>query len=128
MTRAMIPAHPQPPGCCRGPMQEFPRRCLTQCRIQIQMRQADSNRAVAPRRQGCGASELAQVTPVLLLLVKERVLESECCLRQLLVLCAAGCAREMGQGPADASCAVGKAAHSFRRFVTGPAGLPVPTF
>src|SRR6201992_1536504 len=92
------------------------------------MCQPDSNRAVAPRCYGCGGTEFAQVTPVLLLLVKESVLESECFLCQLFVPRGAGCACEMSQGPADAGYAMGKAAHAFRRLVTGPASLPVPAF
>src|SRR6266853_4117499 len=92
------------------------------------MCQADSNGAMAPRCCGFGAFEHAQVTPVLLLLVKEGVFEGERLLCQLLVPSAPGCACEPGQGPADAGYAMCKAAHSFRRVDMGPVSLSVPMF
>src|SRR5881275_1170279 len=90
------------------------------------MCQADSNCAVAPRGCGLGTLEHAQVTPVLLLLVKEGVFEGERLLGQLLVPRAPGCACQPGQGPADAGYAMGKAAHPFRRIAMGPVSLSVP--
>src|SRR6478609_3340923 len=90
------------------------------------MCQADSNGAVAPRCCGLGTFKLAQVTPVLLLLVKEGVFEGERFLCQLLVPRAPGCPCQPGQGPADAGYAMGKAAHPFRREGMGPVSLSVP--
>src|SRR3982750_803413 len=92
------------------------------------MRQADSNGAMAPCCRGLGAFEHAQVTPVLLLLVKEGILEGERLLCQLLVPRAPGCACEPGQGPADAGYAMCKAAHPLWRLGLGPVSLSVPMF
>src|SRR5690242_8910337 len=92
------------------------------------MCQADSNRAMAPCCYGCIASELAQVTPVLFLLVKKSVLVGECLLRQLLILSIASCACKVGQRPADAGDSVGKAAYSFRQIAIRPVSMPVPVF
>src|SRR5882724_2783826 len=92
------------------------------------MCQADSNGAVAPRCRGLGVFEHAQVTPVLLLLVKEGVFEGERLLCQLLVPRAPGCACEPGQGPADAGYTMCKAAHPLRRVDMGPVSLSVPMF
>jgi hypothetical protein len=88
------------------------------------MCQADSDRAMAPRRYGRRVSQLAQVTPVLLLLIKESVFEGERLLCQFLVPRVPSCACEMGQGPADADYAMCKATNSFPRVATGPASLP----
>ena len=52
MTRAMIPAHPQPPGCCGGPTQDLPCRCVAKRCIQVQMCQADSNGAAKKNARG----------------------------------------------------------------------------
>src|SRR6476646_12184057 len=90
------------------------------------MCQADSSGAVAPRSRGLRAFEHAQVTPVLLLLIKEGVFKGERLLCQLPVPRAPGCACQPGQGPADAGYAMGKAAHSFRRKGMGPVSLAVP--
>src|ERR1044071_7633570 len=122
----MVPAHPQPPGCCRGPVQVFSCRCVGKRWIQTEMCQSDSNTAVAPRCCGLGTFKHAQVTPVLLLLVKEGVFKGERLLCQLLVPRTPGCACQAGQGPADAGRAMGKAAHPLRRVATGPVGLSVP--
>src|SRR4051794_32140616 len=92
------------------------------------MCQADSNGAVAPGCYGRGASELAQVTPVLLLLIKESVFEGERLLCQFLVPCVPSCACELGQGPADARYAMCKTTHSFGRVRDGPVGLSVLMF
>lgn len=35
MTHAMVPAHPQPPGCGSGPTYQFPCRCLGKRWIEI---------------------------------------------------------------------------------------------
>src|SRR5690242_14810311 len=90
------------------------------------MCQADSSGAVAPRCRGLRAFEHAQVAPVLLLLIKEGVFKGERLLRQLPVPRAPGCARQPGQGPADAGNAMGKAAHPFRREGMGPVSVAVP--
>src|SRR5258708_5023274 len=92
------------------------------------MCQSDSNGAVAPRCCGLGTFEHAQVTPVLFLLIKEGVFKGERLLCQLLVTRVPGCAREPGQGPADAGYAMCKAAHPFRRVDMGPVSLSVPMF
>src|SRR5262249_30213646 len=92
------------------------------------MCQADSNGAVAPGGCGLGAFEHAQVTPVLLLLVKKGVFEGERLLCQLLMPRAPGCASEPSQGPADVGYAMSKAAHPFRRVDMGPVSLTVPMF
>src|SRR5581483_8860739 len=113
MTGAMILAHSQPPSCCCGPAQELPRGRVGKRWVQIQMRQADSDGAVAPCGCRLGPIKHTQVTPVLLLLVEEGVFESERLLRQLFMPRAPGCAREPGQGPADTGYAMGKATHAF---------------
>src|SRR5215467_5327243 len=92
------------------------------------MCQADSNGAVTPRCCGLRALDHAQVTPVLLLLVKEGVFEGESLLSYLLVPCTPGCSCEPRQSPADAGYAMSKAAHSCRRVGTGPISLAVPMF
>src|SRR5215469_16937692 len=92
------------------------------------MCQADSNGAVAPRCRSLGLFEHAQVTPVLLLLVKEGVFEGERLLCQLLVPRAPGCACEPAQGPSDAGHAMSKAAHPSRPLGSGPVSLSVPMF
>src|SRR6185436_7391735 len=93
------------------------------------MCQADSNGAVTPRWCGLGAFKCAQVTPVLLLLVKEGIFEGERLFCQLRVPRAPGCACEPGQGPADAGYAMCKAAHSFgREDIIGPVSMSVPMF
>src|ERR1041385_5116461 len=92
------------------------------------MRQADSNGAMTPCCRGLGSFEHAQVTPVLLLLVKEGVFERECLLCQLLVPPAASSGWEPSQGPADAGYAMRKAAHPFRRVGMGPVSVSVPIF
>src|SRR6185369_4916144 len=120
MTRAMIPAHTQSPGCGGGPTHEFPCGCVGKRRIQIQMCQADSNGAVAPRCCGLGAFKHAQVTPVLLLLVKEGIFKGKRLVCQLLVPRAPGCVCEPGQSPANAGYTMCKAAQSFRREGMGP--------
>src|SRR5215467_11179211 len=90
------------------------------------MCQADSNGAVTPRCCGLGPFEPAQVTPILLLLVKEGIFEGERLLCQLLVPRTRSCACESSQGPADAGYAMSKAAHPFRRDGIGPVSLSVP--
>src|SRR6185369_10008880 len=92
------------------------------------MCEADSDGAVAPCGYSLGAFEPAQVTPVLLLLVIESIFECKCLSCKLLVLHARSCACEMSQGPADASYAVCKAAHPFRRVALGPVSLSIPMF
>src|ERR1051325_10353655 len=89
------------------------------------MREADSHSAVTPGCRGLRVFEHAQVTPVLLLLVKERVFERECLLGQLLVAIIRSGAGEMRQSPADAGYAMCKAAHSFGRVSVGPVSLSV---
>src|ERR1043165_790486 len=128
VTRAVIPAHSQSPGCGGGPAHEFPCRCVSKRWIQIQMGQADSNGAMTPRGCGFGVFKQTQVNPVLLLLVKEGMFEGERLLGQLLVPRVAGCAREQGHGPADAGYAMCKAAYSFRRERVGPVSMSVPMF
>src|SRR5215471_8637826 len=92
------------------------------------MCQADADGAVAPCCCGLRVFEHAQVTPVLLLLVKECIFKGERLLCQLLVPRAPSCACEPGQGPADAGYAMGKAAHPPRPLGSGPVSLSVPMF
>ena len=92
------------------------------------MCQADSNGAVAPRRCGLGTFKHAQVTPVLLLLVKEGIFKGERLMCQLLVPRTPGCACEPSQGPADPGYAMRKAAQSFQREGMGPISLSVPMY
>src|SRR6185295_9672507 len=92
------------------------------------MRQTDSNGAVTPPCRGLEAFEQAQVTPVLLLLVKEGIFEGERLLCQLLVPVAPGCACEPGQGPADTGYAMCETAHPLRREDIGPVSISVPMF
>src|SRR6185295_13309693 len=92
------------------------------------MCQADSNGAVTPGCFGLGAFEHAQVTPVLFLLIEERVFEGERLLCQLLVARASSGACQPSQCPPNAGYAMCKAAHSFRRERIGPVSLSVPMF
>src|SRR5579884_2149972 len=92
------------------------------------MCQANSHGPVAPCRDGCSIAELAQVTPVLVLLVIESVLKRKCLLRQLLISRIPGCTRKMGQSPSNAGYSMGKAAHSIRRIGIWPVCLPVLMF